>query len=41
LSEDPFFKNNLEQIYGKYKTKDSKGKDIYIYTPDEVYARLM
>ena len=41
LSEDPNFKENLEQIYGKYKTKDSKGKDVYIYTPDEVYARLM
>lgn len=41
LSEDPYFKNKKQQIFGKYRTLDSKGKLVYVFTPDEVYARLM
>lgn len=41
LSEDPYFKDKKEKIYGKYKSLDSSGIPVYGYVPDEVYARLM
>ena len=41
LSEDPYFKNAKEKIFGEYKALDSSGIPIYKYIPDEVYARLM
>lgn len=41
LSEDPYFKDKKEKIYGKYKSLDSLGIPIYGYVPDEIYARLM
>lgn len=40
LKEDPFFIKRQQQIFGKYKSNDSRGNKIYKWTPDEVYARL-